>query len=105
MHQNSSSCKVNEHNHFTGKISYATAEINGTYPDNFKKAVNLKCETIFLGISGSGIIHSERGDFPIKPLDTCHIIQGEKYSIEGENLILGVTNSPRWTKEQYKEID
>ena len=104
QHQNSPSCKVDEHNYFTGKISYATAEINGTYPE-FKKAVNLNCETIFIGISGFGVIHSKRGDFRINPLDTCHILQGEEYSIEGENLILGVMNSPRWTKEQYREVD
>lgn len=103
-HQNSQSCKVDEHNHFTGKISYATAEINGVYPE-FKKAINLQCETIFVGISGSGIIWTERGKFKIKSLDTCHILQGEKYSIEGENLILGVINSPRWNPEQYRVVD
>jgi hypothetical protein len=103
-HQNSPDCTVWEHNHFTGKMSYATAEINGRYPDDLKSSLNLDCDTIFIGISGSGTIHSQRGSFHIKPLDTCHILKGEKYSIEGKNLVIGVINSPRWTLGQYRVI-
>ncbi|MFA4960252.1 MAG: hypothetical protein WC548_01165 [Candidatus Pacearchaeota archaeon] len=104
-HQNSPNCSVTEHNHFTGKMSYATAEINGRYPNDLKSSLNLDCDTIFIVISGSGTIHSERGNFYIKPLDTCHIPKGEKYSIEGKNLVLGVINSPRWTAGQYRVTD
>ena len=103
-HQNSASCRVFEHNHFTGKMSYATAEIDGFYPSEFKKAKNLKCETIFIGISGMGIVHSERGKFIIRAGDTCHIPAMENYSIQGKSLVLGVANSPKWTPEQYVEV-
>jgi mannose-6-phosphate isomerase-like protein (cupin superfamily) len=104
-HENSSTCTVWEHDHPSKDLSYAVARIDGTYPENSKKAKNLECDTIFIGISGSGTIHSEKGDFLINPQDSYYIPKGEKYSIVGQNLLLGISNSPRWTPEQYKEVD
>jgi mannose-6-phosphate isomerase-like protein (cupin superfamily) len=104
-HQNSSNCTVFEHAHPTKDLSYAVAKIDGVYPENNKRSLNLECESIFVGLSGTGTIHSERGDFPISPQDSCYIPKGEKYSIRGDNLVLSVINSPKWNPEQYKVVD
>ena len=104
-HENSPNCTVWEHDHPSKDLSYAIARIEGTYPENNKKAKNLECESIFVGLSGTGTIHSERGDFPINPQDSCYIPKGEKYSIEGNNLLLGISNSPKWNPEQYRVVD
>ena len=104
-HENSPACTVWEHDHPSNNLSYAMAWINGRYPNNGKKVKNLECEEIMFAISGTGVIHSERGDFSINPQDSYHIQKGEKYSIEGSNLLLGISNSPKWTPEQYREED
>jgi len=103
-HDDSSACTVWEHDHPSESLSFATALINGRYPQD-KRVANLECEEIIFAISGSGVIHSEKGDFPINPRDSYHIERGEKYWIDGNNLLLGVSNSPKWTPEQYKVVD
>ena len=63
--KNSPACTVWEHDHPTNNLSLATSLINGRYPEE-KRVTNLECEEIIFVISGSGTIHSEKGDFQIK---------------------------------------
>jgi mannose-6-phosphate isomerase class I len=103
-HENSKTCTAWEHNHPTKNLSYATILINGRYPEQ-KRVTNLESEEIIFVISGSGTIHSEKGDFELNPGDSYHIQIEEKYYIEGDSLLLGITNAPKWTFEQYRNVD
>ena len=103
-YKNSSTCTAWEHDHPSEKIGYATILINGRYPET-KRATNLESEEIIFVISGSGTIHSEKGDFELNSGDSYYIGKEERYYLEGENLLLGITNAPRWTKEQYRIVD
>ncbi len=103
-HKNSQNCTAWEHNHPTKNLSYATILVNGRYPEN-KYATNQECEEIILVISGSGTIHTEKGEFELNPEDSYYLEKAEKFYLEGNNLLIGVINSPSWTFEQYKEVD
>ncbi len=63
--QNSKDCTVWEYRFPSEKLSFATTLIDGRYPDK-GRAVNLECEEIYYVISGSGTVHSERGNFKIE---------------------------------------
>ena len=102
--ENSKTCTAWEHNHPTKNLSYATILINGRYPEE-KRATNLESEEIIFVISGSGTIHTEKGDSELNPGDSYHIQIEEKYYIEGKELLLGIANSPKWTFEQYRNVD
>jgi len=103
-HENSDTCSVREYEHPTDRLSYTTALIDGRYPID-KRAVNLECEQIYYVISGSGEIHSDKGDFEVHEGDSYHFERGERYWIKGSKLLLAVMNSPRWNKEQYGVVD
>jgi mannose-6-phosphate isomerase-like protein (cupin superfamily) len=102
--QNSKSCTVWEYEFPSKNLSFATAFINGRYPEK-KRVVNLKCEQTYFVISGSGIIHSEKGDFKINKKDLYFFKKSEIYWVEGKNLFLTLVNSPKWTLGQYKIVD
>jgi hypothetical protein len=104
VHQNSSNCTVREHDHPIPNLSYAEAKITGRYPEK-GRSLNVQCDTIFIGLSGVGIIHTEIGDYTIEPHDTCFVERCLAYWIEGSDLELGVSNFPRWNPEQYRVID
>ena len=53
-HQNSNSCAVWEYEYPSELFSFATALINGRYPEK-QRSVNLSCEEVYYVISGSGI--------------------------------------------------
>jgi mannose-6-phosphate isomerase-like protein (cupin superfamily) len=103
-HQNSENCTVWEYEYPSELFSFATALINGRYPAE-KRSVNLGCEEAYYVISGEGIIHSEFGDFKIEQGDLYFFKKGEKYWVEGQDLFLGLANAPKWTPEQYNNVD
>ena len=103
-HENSDTCSVREYLHPTKELSCATALIDGRYPEN-KRAVNFECEQIYYVISGSGEIHSDKGDFELQEGDSYHFERGERYWVRGNKLLLAVMNSPKWYKEQYGFVD
>ncbi|RLG09260.1 cupin domain-containing protein [Candidatus Pacearchaeota archaeon] len=103
-HENSKTCTVWEYDHLSEKLSYATSLINGRYPEE-KRVTNLECEEMCYVMSGSGKIHSDKGDFEINEGDSYLFEQGEKYYIEGDNLKLALINSPKWRPEQHKVVD
>jgi mannose-6-phosphate isomerase-like protein (cupin superfamily) len=102
--QNSPDCTVWEYDFPSKDFSYATTLINGRYPEQ-KRVTNLECEEIYYVISGSGTIHSEKGDFAISEGDLYFFEKGEIYWVDGSNLLLALVNAPKWTPEQHKEVD
>lgn len=102
--QNSPACTVWEYEFPTKNFGLATALVNGRYPEN-GKALNLECEEIYFVISGSGVIHSGKGDFSIKEGDAYFFEKNESYWVEGKDLRVSVINAPKWNFEQYKLVD
>lgn len=102
--ENYKDCTVWEYEYPSTLFSFATALINGRYPDK-QQVTNLKCEEIYYVLSGSGVVHSEFGDFKIEQGDLYFFKKGEKYWVEGKNLFLVLVNAPKWTPEQHKNID
>ncbi|MFH1456456.1 MAG: cupin domain-containing protein [archaeon] len=102
--ENSKDCTVREYKFPSKHFSYATALINKRYPEQ-KRVTNLECEEIYFVISGSGIVHSEKGDFEISKGDVYFFEKGEIYWVEGNQLFLALVNAPKWTPEQHKTVD
>jgi len=78
--------------------------INGRYPEQ-KKVSNLESEEIYFVISGTGTVHSDKGNFEINQGDMYFFEKDEVYWIEGKELFLTLFNSPPWTPEQHKVVD
>jgi mannose-6-phosphate isomerase-like protein (cupin superfamily) len=102
--ENSRDCTVWEYKYPSKDFSYATALIDGRYPEQ-KRVINLGCEEIYYVISGSGIIHSEKGDFEISEGDLYFFEKEEIYWVEGNKLLLALVNAPKWTPEQHKIVN
>ena len=100
---NSKTCKVWEYEFKNKNFSSAVALINGRYPEE-KRVTNTKCEETYYVISGSGIIHSNKGDFKIREGDMYSFEKGEKYWVEGIDLHLALVNIPKWTEQQHKIV-
>ncbi len=97
-------CSEWEYDFQSEDISFATAYIDGRFPDKGKVA-NTGCEEIYYVLSGSGTIHTEFGDFNIEEGDLYHLKRGEKYWSEGKHLKLILVNSPKWSSEQLKQVE
>lgn len=102
--ENSKDCTVWEYLYPSKLFSFGTALINGRYPEE-KRVTNLEWEEIYYVISGSGIVHSEKGDFELGEGDLYFFEKGEVYWVEGNNLFLALVNAPKWTIEQHKIVD
>lgn len=100
---NSDSCTVWEYKYPSKDFSFAKALIKTRYPDS-GKVTNEECEEIYYVISGTGIIHSEKGDFEIEEGDLYYFEKGEVYWVEAENLEVILVNAPKWWPEQHKEL-
>lgn len=104
MHQNSKDCSVWEYEYPSKDFSFAIAHIDGRYPEE-KRVANSECEEVYFVISGTGIVHSEKGDFEINEGDLYFFEKGEIYWIEGSQLVLVLTNAPKWTLEQHRVVE
>tara|TARA_Y100000310_G_C20652470_1_gene800192 strand:+ start:681 stop:1022 length:342 start_codon:yes stop_codon:yes gene_type:complete len=100
----SGACSVREYNLPSEDFSFATAVINGCFPENGRVS-NTKCDEIYFVISGSAVIHSDKGDFEICEGDVYFFKKGEKYWVEGSNLSLALVNTPKWFPEQHKIVE
>ena len=102
--ENSKDCIVWEYTYPSNQFSFATALINGRYPEE-RRVVNLDCEEVYYVLSGSGTVHSEKGDFDLEKGDLYFFEKGETYWVEGNELKLVLVNAPKWTLEQHKIVD
>jgi mannose-6-phosphate isomerase-like protein (cupin superfamily) len=101
---NSPDCTIWEYALPTQDFSYATASITGRYPEQ-GRVVNLECAELYFVLSGSGIVHSTKGDFEIGVGDVYYFEKGEVFWVEGANLSLALVNAPSWTSEQHRRVD
>jgi mannose-6-phosphate isomerase-like protein (cupin superfamily) len=102
--QNSKDCTIWEYEYPSKNFSYATALIDGRYPEE-RRATNLESEEVYYVISGSGVVYSEKGDFDINPGDLYFFEKGEIYWVEGKELLVALINAPQWTPEQHRIVD
>jgi len=102
--ENSKTCTVYEYKYPSKNFSFATALIKGRYPEE-RRVKNLECEEIYYVMSGSGIIHSEKGCFEINEGDLYFFEKNEAYWVKGNKLLLALVNAPKWTSEQHKIVD
>ena len=102
--ENSKDCTVWEYEYPSKNFSFASALINGRYPEE-KRAINTECEEVYYVISGSGIVHSEKGDFAISEGDLYFFEKGEIYWVEGAQLLVSLVNAPVWTPAQHKIVE
>ena len=102
--QNSNDCTVWEYKYPSNQFSSATAHIDGRYPDS-GQVTNLECEETYYVVSGSGVVHSEKGDFELNEGDLYFFSKAERYWVEGKNLFLVIVNAPNFRPEQHKLID
>jgi len=100
----SSDCVMQEYDYPSNSSSVATAFIDGRFPIE-KRTVNLECEEVYYVLAGSGIIHSEKGEFEISEGDLYFFEKGEIYWVEGNKLSLVLVNTPKWSVEQHKIVD
>lgn len=66
--------------------------------------MNRECDIIYFVLSGSGIVHTETGNFNLAPHDALLITRGNWYWVEGDNFKILIVSSPEWNAEQYKEV-
>lgn len=102
--ENSKSCIVWEYKFGKENLDLAVAKIDGRYPET-GRVVNTECDETYYVTAGSGTIHHESGDFEINPGDAFFFEKGDKYSVEGKDLTLVMSNSPAWYPEQHQNTD
>ncbi len=102
--ENSKDCTVWEYEYPSTSFSFATALINGRYPEE-KRVINLECEEIYYVVSGSGTVHSQKGDFEINEGDLYFFEKGEIYWVQGNQLLVTLVNAPKWTPEQHRVVE
>lgn len=102
--QNSGKCTVREYPFPSEKLGFATAKIEGRYPEN-GWAKNTVCDEIYFVISGKAKIHCNNEAVEIKTGDAFLFQKGEKYFVEGEFLEIAVITAPAWFAEQYSLLD
>ncbi len=102
--QNSQSCTVWTYDFLSNKIDFATAKINGRYPEK-GKALNTECDMIYYVISGKGTVYNALGEFELKQGDAFFFEKNKWYWVEGQDLFIAIPSAPAWTLDQYKEID
>lgn len=100
----SESCVFWEYFAPTEAMSFEIMLINGRYPDS-GNVQNQECEEMYYVISGSGVVHSEGQNYPIKPGDLYLANKKQKHWMEGKNLLLAIVSAPKFTEEQYKIVD
>lgn len=101
---NSSTCTVWEYDYPSRNSSFGTSLINGRYPES-GKVLNTECEELYFVISGSGTVHTPKGDFDIEQGDLYYFEANEPYWVEGNNLFITLFNSPKWSMEQHRVVE
>ena len=92
---NSLECTVWEYPQASNLVSFATSVITGRYPPK-GMVCNTKVEEIYYVISGTGVIHSEKGEFKIEQEDVYFFETKEKFYVVGNKLHLALINAPPW---------
>ncbi|MGC9310377.1 MAG: cupin domain-containing protein [Candidatus Aenigmatarchaeota archaeon] len=102
--KNTDSCTVREYHFPSKELGFATARIDGRYPDS-GKAVNKACDQIYFVLSGAGKIHYEGEIFSVEAGDALFFEKGKKYYVEGDTLEIAVITAPTWFAGQYTAVN
>lgn len=102
--KNSESCIMREYALPDKSMGFATAMIDGRFPEK-GKVINKECDEIYFVLSGSGRVHNEKGDFAVKQKDLFFLDKGAWYWVEGEKLRLAVVTTPPWFFEQHEQLE
>ncbi|HKZ45109.1 MAG TPA: hypothetical protein VJ343_00195 [archaeon] len=101
--KNSETCTVWEYPLGSKNLGFAIALINGRYPED-GAALNEVCEVVYYVISGSGIISCDGKPYKLEEGDCFKIEVGNKYWVEGKNLLIAIPTGPAWYAEQFKHV-
>ncbi len=98
---NSEKCLVSEYLFGFKDISFATALVNGRYPNTGRHRNTLVDEVLYV-LSGSGIVHSQGEDYELREGDAYLNKKNHWLAIEGDNLRLAMFSTPGWSFEQLE---
>jgi mannose-6-phosphate isomerase-like protein (cupin superfamily) len=101
---NSKECTVWEYDFPSKNLGFATAKINGRYPEK-GKAMNTICDEMYYVISGEAVVHTADGEFKIKQGDAFLFEKNKWYWVEAKNLFIALPTAPAWYFEQYKQLE
>jgi mannose-6-phosphate isomerase-like protein (cupin superfamily) len=102
--ENASTCTVWEYEYPSDSSSFGTALISGRYPEQ-GRVLNTECEEIYFVISGSGIVHTSKGDFEVNQGDLFFFEKNQPYWVDGEDLYIALFNTPKWRMDQHRIVD
>lgn len=102
--KNSSQCEVFEYDYPSSAFSFATAKINGRYPESGESLNELSSQMYYL-ISGELSIFTKSGEIKLLPKDGYLLSAGEKYYTLANNAEVVLVNTPAWCEDQYKHFD
>jgi len=85
------------------KLGVCISKITGRFPDR-GRAINNKCDEMYYVVSGTGKAIIEDKEFQLGYEDVLQIKAGNKYFIEGQELVIVVATSPEWQPEQAEMV-
>ncbi|MBN2094720.1 MAG: cupin domain-containing protein [Candidatus Aenigmarchaeota archaeon] len=101
--KNGPNCTVHEHYFPSKDLGFATADMEGRYPDK-GFATNTACSQIYYVLEGQAKVHYEGKEYPMKAGDAFFFEKGKPYSLECRGLKVAVANAPAWYADQYKIV-
>ncbi len=101
-HKNSENCIATEYDFHDKDIDFATATIDGRYPET-GYCVNREVKELIFVISGSGFLHKENEKIAFKKGDAILIDKNEPYYWDAKCTV-GMACSPAWRPEQHQFI-
>ena len=106
QHQNSENYSILEYPYEAQDSSFATAELNGRYPEiGFSvNAVNEECVEMFYILSGTLTVHEDENIRIANVGDFVRIEKDTPYFLEGENVKFCIIHTPRFILDQHKNI-
>lgn len=101
--KNSDKCTVLEYPLNDKDINFATANIQGRYPDS-GYCVNEKCKELIYVIDGNGTLNKKNEKINFSRGDAILIDKGEIYYWDAK-CIIAMPCTPAWYPEQHKLLE
>ncbi len=101
--ENGNTCTVWEYDFKQHNVGFSYAQINGRYPAE-GKVVNTTCDLIYFVVSGECVIHVEHEVVELKQYDAFFLARNREYFVVGNQAMVALVESPRWTVEQLRQV-
>ena len=101
--ENGNTCTVWEYDFKKQEVGFSCAQINGRYPAT-GRVVNMACDLIYFVVSGSCVIHIENQVIELKQHDAFFLERNKEYFVVGDQAMLTLVESPRWTFGQVRQL-